>query len=356
LSEIYFGERDLEMAQKQCEDILMALPNYYQARMILGNTFMYQGKIKEAQEAFESLIKIAPENPAGYFRLGLLQRLLGKYDLALANFDKAMTINNKLVDVFTNIILVHVAKKEFDTAINKCEKQIEIVKDHPALIAVVHNLKGGLYLAQNKKQEAEEAYKKALEENPNFLQPYYSLARIYLMDKKEDMAIAQFKAVLEKNPKHTQSHMILGTIYDMQKKFDISEKHYRTALEINPDFAPAANNLAYLIAERHDNLDEALGLAQKAKEKLPDSPGVMDTLGLIYFKKGLYDIAIQEFTDSLEKIPDNAIVHYHLGQAYYKKGDKELARVELEKALSLDDDFDGSEEARKILGEVEGRR
>ncbi|MCJ7617490.1 MAG: tetratricopeptide repeat protein, partial [Desulfobacterales bacterium] len=62
-----------------------------------------------------------------------------------------------------------------------------------------------------------------------------------------------------------------------------------------------------------------------------------------------------EFTDSLEKMPDNATVHYHLGQAYYKKGDKELARVELEKALSLDDSFDGSDEARKILGEVGGR-
>jgi tetratricopeptide (TPR) repeat protein len=78
----------------------------------------------------------------------------------------------------------------------------------------------------------------------------------------------------------------------------------------------------------------------------------MDTLGLIYFKKGLYDIAIQEFTDSLEKIPDNPIIHYHLGRAYYKKGNKELARVELEKALSLDDSFDGSEEARQILSEL----
>jgi tetratricopeptide (TPR) repeat protein len=172
------------------------------------------------------------------------------------------------------------------------------------------------------------------------------------MDKKEDMAIAQFEAVLEKNPKHAQSHMILGTLYDMQKKFDLSEKHYRAALETNPDFVAAANNLAYLLAIKGDNFDEALGLAQKAKEKLPDNPGVMDTLGLIYYKKGLYDIAIQEFTDSLEKMPDNATIHYHLGMAYYKKGNKELARVELEKALSLNDSFDGSEEARKILAEL----
>ena len=36
----------------------------------------------------------------------------------------------------------------------------------------------------------------------------------------------------------------------------------------------------------------------------------MDTLGWVYYKKGLYDSAINEFSDSLAKIPDNAIVHY----------------------------------------------
>ena len=146
--------------------------------------------------------------------------------------------------------------------------------------------------------------------------------------------------------------MHLGTIYDMQKRFDLSEKHYRAALNINPDFAPAANNLAYLLTVQGKNIDEALGYAQMAKEKLFDDPNVMDTLGLIYYKKGLYDSAIGEFADSLEKIPDNAHVHYHLGLAYHKKGDQDRSRAELEKALSLDEEFDGSDEARRILSEL----
>ena len=143
--------------------------------------------------------------------------------------------------------------------------------------------------------------------------------------------------------------MILGTIYDMQKNFDLAEKRYRKALAIYPEFAPAANNLAYLLAAQGKNIDEALDFARKAKEKLPNDPSIMDTLGLVYYKKGLYDSAIGEFTDSLDKMPDNPTVHYHLGMTYYKKGDKNRARAELKKALSLDDGFDGSEEARQIL-------
>ena len=140
-----------------------------------------------------------------------------------------------------------------------------------------------------------------------------------------------------------------GTIYDAQKQFDLAEKHYSTALDINPDFSPAANNLAYLLAKQDKNMNKALSLAQKAKEMLPNDPKVMDTLGFIYYKKGLYDSAIAEFTDSLKKIPDNAMVRFHLGLTYYNKGDKDLAKTELKKALDLDQNFDKADEARKIL-------
>ena len=139
--------------------------------------------------------------------------------------------------------------------------------------------------------------------DPNYLRSYYALARIYLSKKQEDKAIAQYQAILEKNPNQTGPHMMLGTIYDMQKRFDLSEKHYRAALAINPEFAPAANNLAYLCVSQGKDVDEALKYARIAKEKMPKDPAVMDTLGWIYYQKGLYDSAIAEFTDSLASWP-----------------------------------------------------
>jgi Tfp pilus assembly protein PilF len=51
-------------------------------------------------------------------------------------------------------------------------------------------------------------------------------------------------------------------------------------------------------------------------------------------------------------MPDNPTVTYHLGMAYYKKGDLENARAELEKALQLDESFNGADEARRILAEL----
>jgi tetratricopeptide (TPR) repeat protein len=352
LAEIYSREHDFDLARQESLGVLEIAPENYQAKLILGNAFMYQNNVVKAKKAFESLFKLEPENPAGYFRLGLLHRSLKEYDLALANFNQAISINPKLMDVFTNIILVHAAKKEFDTALLKCDEQLEKVKDTPALKSIIHNLKGQIYFAQRKIREAEVSFKAALKETPDFLEPYYSLAKIYLMEKKEDEAISQYKAILEKNPKQAAPHMLMGIIYDIQKQPDLAEKSYSAALEINPDFTPAANNLAYLLAKQDKNINKALALAQKAKEKLPNDPSVMDTLGLIYYKKGFYDNAIAEFTDSLNKIPDNAMVHFHLGLAYHKKGDKDRARAELKKALDLDQKFDGADEARQILSKL----
>jgi len=173
-------------------------------------------------------------------------------------------------------------------------------------------------------------------------------------EKQEEKAIAQYQAVLEVNPNQAQPHMLLGVIYDARKQFDLSEKHYRAALEINPAFAAAANNLAYILSEQNKNLDEAMTFAQTAKEKLPDSPYVMDTLGWIYHKKGLYDLAIMELSDALAKLPENAEVAYHLGMAYYKKGDIKKAGIELEKALRLNENFAGANEAREVLAGMSG--
>ena len=74
-----------------------------------------------------------------------------------------------------------------------------------------------------------------------------------------------------------------------------AEKDYRKALEITPETAIAANNLAWLLAENQGNLDEALQLAQVTANKNQTVAGYFDTLGWVYYKKGLYSPAVEQF-------------------------------------------------------------
>ena len=185
------------------------------------------------------------------------------------------------------------------------------------------------------------------------LDPYLALASIHRQENRLAEAISQYEAILEKNPNYFPGYMALGTIYEQQGDDGKAEAAYRKALEIERDFGPAANNLAWHLAHKGGNIDEALGFAQIAKEHMPESSSAMDTLGWIYYLKGSYLNAIAELQDSVEREPDNPVINYHLGLAFYKNHQPEKAREYLQKALDAAKDFEGSEEARKALKEIQ---
>jgi len=179
-----------------------------------------------------------------------------------------------------------------------------------------------------------------------------ALAEIYAKEKRFDEAIQEYEGVIAKNPKYLAGYMALGTIYDRKGDDQRAQAYYRKALNINNSFGPAANNLAWNLAERGGNIDEALTFAQKAKEQLPDSSAVMDTLGYIYYLKGSYLNAVTEFQDSLARDPENPVINFHMGLAQYKNNDKAKAKDYFEKALELDPNFKEADEARRLLKEI----
>jgi Flp pilus assembly protein TadD len=88
---------------------------------------------------------------------------------------------------------------------------------------------------------------------------------------KTEQAINEYKELLTKQPKALDAHMGLGSLYEQSGKSDLAKEVYQKAMQIKADFAPAANNLAYMIAESKDpDLGEALRLALIAKQQKPD--------------------------------------------------------------------------------------
>ena len=114
----------------------------------------------------------------------------------------------------------------------------------------------------------------------------------------------------------------------------------------------AANNLAWLYAEKGQNLDAALQLAQSAKAELPELSEVNDTLGFVYLQKKLPDLAVVPLREAVQKDPGNPIYRYRLGLAYAQSGQNAQAREELTRALSIKSDFPGADEARRILKDL----
>lgn len=349
LLEVYLNSGRIDKAQVLYRDIFGYLNKNFDVTMILGNTELYMEKSQKGLDSLASLSRFASANPFEHFRAEHRDRFQAEYDRLMNEFQRLLDQRPDLVEIFENIILLHVVRNEYDLALEKCDQQITRFEKNSLLAAKVYNIKGGLYLAQNDIDQAETAFKQAIQLAPEVLKPYYGLAKIYLIKQNLDGAIAQYKALRERDPDQPVPCLLLGVMYKMKGELKTAEDYYRQALALNPDFLPAINNLAYLLAEQGKDLDEALRLARHANDLQPDDPYVLDTLGWVYYQRGLYPDAVRELRSSVSQLPASAVANYHLGMAYYKSGDNRLAGEYLERALQAGEEFSGAREARRIL-------
>jgi tetratricopeptide (TPR) repeat protein len=202
-----------------------------------------------------------------------------------------------------------------------------------------------------------------LELDPNYVSAYSALGALFVNTKQEDRAIAEYRKILELRPENPTAYTLIGMLEDARQNYPAAVENYRKALEKDPNSSIAANNLAWLYAEHKElngNLDEAIRLAQGVVQKNPNVAGFIDTLGWVYYQKGLHAAAVDQLQKAVTvdeamakklNAPSSPSYRYHLGMALKAKGDRPAAKRELEIALRLGEKaaFKDAEEARKAL-------
>jgi Tfp pilus assembly protein PilF len=164
-----------------------------------------------------------------------------------------------------------------------------------------------------------------------------------------DEALTEFDTLAKKQAKPIGPLTMIGMILERQGKLDDAIKRYEGVLALDSRSMIAANNLAWILANRDQDLDRALQLAQTAVAARPEEPQVLDTLGWVHYKRNQPEQAIPFFRQCIERAPAVAGYHYHLGLALLKSGDKPNARASLQRALDLKPDASVAAEIRKAL-------
>jgi tetratricopeptide (TPR) repeat protein len=214
--------------------------------------------------------------------------------------------------------------------------------------APLYVIESKIYVAQREWDQAEAALLKALSLDPNYSPAYDLLVSTYLAANKLPQALNQIQTSLAKRPDDPKLLMTLGAIYEKQKDPLKACDAYEKLLAKNPEFVPALNNLAYLYADKLNNVDKAYELAQKARKLRPDA-SIADTLGWVLYKKGDYQQAQTLLQESAGKLPQNSDVQFHLGMASYMMGQADTARAAFQQALKGTATFEGKEEAQRRL-------
>lgn len=101
---------------------------------------------------------------------------------------------------------------------------------------------------------AVEAYRKALELNPEAAGALVNLGTISYRQRKFKEAETYYRDAVAADPNYPLAHFNLGNLHDEQGRIEEAYAHYRRAIDLNPGYADAHFNLALLCERTGDTL------------------------------------------------------------------------------------------------------
>lgn len=307
----FFGSRDFPAAQKDLDMILARYPNLGDALYMTARIQLETNQKEKAQATFDRMMKANPSDTRGM--LGTVETLLqlGKSAEAVKSIEAELAKAPERTDIRNALANTAVRVGNYERALPE--------------------------------------FQKLLAANPKDVSVVVRLAEVYKRMGDDANSIKYFKQAETLLPNDPLAPLNLAMIYDRMGKPLESKPIYERVVKLDPGNVLALNNLAMIMADQGSDLDLALTYAERAKQKVPGSIDISDTLGLIYIKKNLSDQAINIFADIVKKDPNRYIFHYHLAMAYYQKGDKMNAKKAAQTALTKAPPKQDEQKIRELL-------
>ena len=183
---------------------------------------------------------------------------------------------------------------------------------------------------------AESAARAARAANPNDVRVLYVLGVALEARNAFDEALPVLEQASRLAPDNASVQYQYGGALDRTGRTADAEKTFRRIIEKNPRNAAALNYLGYMLAERGESLDEAIGLIQRALDIEPENPSFLDSLGWAYLRQGKTDLADRPLTAAADREPGNSVIQDHLGDLRLAQRRKSEAVAAWQRALSGD--------------------
>jgi tetratricopeptide (TPR) repeat protein len=217
------------------------------------------------------------------------------------------------------------------------DAQIQAAKLLPHDADVQYNL-GNTFLQQGKADDAEQSYRRALQNNPAYIQARYNLGIALQEQSKFADAEVCYRAVTASQPQFAQAHSNLGIVLNKSGRLSEAESSFRTALALAPGDAPGHNNLANVLMclHRFAEAETAYRSALNLQPKFCDAHfGLANALR----EQGKYVEAETAYSTAIELRPDFTEAYFNLGDTLMSQKRAEDAEVRYHQALYLNRNF-----------------
>jgi len=330
LSQVLLAKGDSAGALKEADGVLQYDKANLKAHLIRSSALLSMNEKDKARQELDYITKTYPQNPDARYQVGFLAWQDKDYRTAERVFGDLYKENPKDLRGLVGVVETLASQDRLKDAIVQMQKSVDAEPDRQDLRLALANL----YVRAESYEEAIKIFQSLTDKNPKSADLLFRLAETYRRKGDLNTAIDTFRRSSQAAPSDPTPLLQLGLLMDGTGKREQAKPIYEQILKIQPDHPVALNNLAFIKAEEGTDLDQAMTMAQRARQKLPNSTDVADTLGWIYIKKNLSDEAVRVFSELTSKEPKNPTFRYHYAMALAQKGDRLGAKREAQTAMA----------------------
>ena len=198
---VYFDKEDFDAAIRDFD------------KYIKFNSNNITGYARLLYDVSELKIKQDRNKAIGFAGRGLALGLCGQNDRAIAAFNKALEIDQTLVEVYSARAFAYKLRGDFDNALSDFNHAINLRNE-----AIDYCGRSGVFMAKGDLKAGLKDIKKAIDINPNLAEAWAGLAFYFATKGKYKKAIENVGRALTIDPKCADAWLVKGVIYDMENQ------------------------------------------------------------------------------------------------------------------------------------------
>ncbi len=302
-----------------------------QLLFILCQTEFALKKQSEALRLANQISELAETDPIAHYSLGQLLVANGRPVEAIRELEKAHMLAPENPAITTGLIIADLGAGREKPAQNLLADFFKHASYDDLVQAGARFGDAGQFAA------AKQAFKLALQAQPNAYDARFNLAFVYYRQGNPEQALATLNQI---DPHRAQGqwdyHYLRGKIDLALHQNRGAAAEMTKALQLQPGNESLCSD-AGLLFFRFENFWKALAVYQACAARLPDSAEIQTGLGLTYFRLGKYHEAVRTFQKVLAVKPDADAAREALGFLLYIEGSLKEARAILEARAGAQD-------------------
>ena len=196
---------------------------------------LYRENLKLAIEQFEVAVTLKTDAVDSFFQLGMSYAELELYDKADQAFNQVKQLTPNDAAVYFQLGRVAMDRGYDREAEAHLVKGLQINPDHALILATL----GRLYLRMNQAQNAINVLRQATQKEPSMWEGWYELGRAHMKAREWKLALSALEQARQSNPDSDEIYGAMATCYVKINKKAEARQMVRQSLMINPNNSEA---------------------------------------------------------------------------------------------------------------------